>query len=148
MNKQTQTIVVILVVLALLILVGKVFGAGADALHSFGIGQSREADELDVSKYFSPTYYKSLKSANLLHYSDAKDKAEQINGAIHLGGAYTNDDTIIGVIKTLKNKAQVSQVADLFQKLTGADMVSSWSNGMTDKAKKTIFNYVQSLPRS
>ena len=148
MNKQTQTIVVILVVLALLILVGKVFGAGADALHSFGIGQSREADEMDVSKYFSPTYYKGLKSANLLHYQDAKDKAEQINGAIHLGGAYTNDDTIIGVIKTLHNRAQVSQVADLFQKLTGADMVSSWSTGMTDKAKKIIFNYVQSLPRS
>ena len=145
--KNKELIITILVFVALLIVAKKLFSAVGETAHAFGIGESDKAASIETSNVFSPNYYKGLKKASLLYYADAKAKAQQIDAAIHLGGAYTNDDAIIGVIKNLKNKAQVSQVADLYQKLYGADMVASWSTGMTNHAKEVIADYVKDLPK-
>lgn len=154
MNEAMKWTLFFVVVFVALIAINKLFkGVGAvtdtvtDTAPKFGIGQSNEAKDILTMKAFKPSYYKTLKgNVFLLTKASALKMAKDIHDAVTLGGLYSDDSAILGVIKNLKTKSQVSFLSDVFFEKYGKDMLTYFYSPMTDANLKTLYKIVDSMP--
>jgi hypothetical protein len=140
---------------------GKFFGSISDAL---GITDSPETQQLKATiqaakntsaspaSPWSPQYYKDTPAgARLMTQAGADALASQIWDSVNWLTGWHMDE-VVGAIKQLSAKSQVSFLADRFQLVYNADLLT-WITmqytstlGGPDPGIGTIVNYVNSLP--
>ena len=131
-------------------------GAIKKLLQSVGIMDSTATQNLnaltaDPNSFWSPNYYKQFSQFN---YS--LDKATATKMCIDIDSAFgyfsDNVSAVDAVFKQLKTKAEVSYLADVFNQISGEDLLTylrgtSWpTDRLSDAEVNTINSYLQQLP--
>lgn len=129
---------------------------GVDSLlESLGLKDSQTDKDLQAIKtqvkeadFFSPTYYhnppaeyknsKGQYYAAVKYISAVNALASQIEKAI--GYIYDDPEQIAGAMEELKNKAQVSQLSEYFNKKYGKSLYQYLSEKMDTSAQRRILN--------
>lgn len=65
--------------------------------------------------------------------SDVETKQAMIRIAQALGGLGTDESSLFGVFKTLDNKLQISQIAELWYKIYGTDLLEEIKTELREK---------------
>lgn len=130
------------------IIFGLVIILGIKILKDVGILDTKEdkqADALSTLSALDPKYYTTLKGkVNITTFARAKDLAKKLFDA--KGYLYDTDEQAIGVIKQLKNKAQVSYVAKIFFNLYARDL-GTYLEFMSEKNMASMNNFISKLPK-
>jgi hypothetical protein len=167
--EKGKTIGTILIVAIIVFLVIKLGGVLVAFLRKFTQGlniteteeeQYNEEKLTDIEKlgidsnYWAGTYYKNvqskLKNTEVLALARAsylQEIAKQIYDSIGL--LYDNPEQTIGAIKKIKNKAQISQLAEKFNQMYQLDLLTFLSQKLDtndqQKVLKQILNFTNSL---
>lgn len=105
--------------------------------------KDKAVESLTLSEYFNPSYYKN-KSAKPLGNSIADSFAKDIRKA--LKGFGTNEDLIYSTFAKLKNKVNISELADTYNIKYKADLKADIMNDLNDKEKAKLMFIINSLP--
>ena len=166
---QAKTAGTILAAIIIIFLVVKIGGALINLFSSIGQGLniSDTDEEKDNQKfitdiensgidknYWSQNYYKLVQSKltpkevlALSKSANLQDIAKQIYDSIGL--LYDNPAQTIGAIKKLKNKVQISQLAEKFNQMYQRDLLAFLNEKLDtndqQKILQQIFNYTNSL---
>jgi len=106
--------------------------------------QKKEAVEnFQTSPYFDKDYYKN-KSFKSLGAEPAKQYAKEI---YNTHGVFNDsEDTLYSIFGNLKNKVNISEVAEQFYKLYGKDMKGYIANFLDDKEQAKLQTVISKLP--
>jgi len=136
---------------------GLAIGAGyflvvRPVLQKFGVIQTKEAkaqaeqDKVNASSQtsaYSPNLYKNKPGALLLTSASANALADQIYNAI--GNFYDDENAIYAVLRQLKSKDQLSQLADVFTKRHAADLFTYLRRNLNDSEMEIINSITANL---
>jgi hypothetical protein len=98
---------------------------------------------INKSEYFKPSFWKQFPQTVLLNEIEAVNKADDIYQA---WGLFNDDEEeIYGVFRSLTNKAQVSQLADQYQKAYKTDLAGAIIDKLNDNEAQKVFQITDAL---
>ena len=114
--------------------------------------QAANAQELDALAYFKPGYTKKLMKQN--GWSKAKQTLLPTAGAVALAkqvknskGLFNDNElALFSVFKTIRNKVQVSQLAQTFQQLYATDLVEYLRTFLNEAELARVYQLAEPLP--
>lgn len=134
------------------------FNKGRKATESaFGLSLTNAEAALSKSKVFAGGYMETAK--DFIRKSKGKligdfAKVDKVNNAVkEIDGTFDYvlnrtqiGEKMIGIVKSFKNKLQLCQLSEAYQKKTGHDMITNIANHTHDNAIQIILNYSETLP--
>lgn len=130
-------------------------------LEGLGFWKSEATKNLDdastnPNSYWNPNFWRTIKpdAANWTYAIDVTTAQEWINDLRAAFGAFNdNEDQAIGVLKRCRTQANLSFLADIFNRTYGEDLLT-WLRGgwwpqdrLSDADVYTINNYISRLPK-
>jgi len=107
--------------------------------------QDENIEEFREADYFSPTFYKTVGAYNPITETEADIFAKAIRKSLR--GFGTNEEELYSVFKQMKNKTNISQVAEMFgKKYRGKDMKSEIMNELNKKEISVLMGIINQLP--
>ena len=142
-NDKIKIGLAIFVVIIVTIIIWRVLG-------KIGLVKSKEQKQKDSAvetlftmTYFDPAYNKG-KSFAPLGKSAADKYAKDLNRALGIFG--DDEEAIYSTFGKLKNKTNISEVAESFQNIYKKDMRATVLGNLSEKEMKKLFDIISKLP--